>query len=723
MNRIRKNKAFTLAETLLAVAIVVILTGVVFVGVSSYLKSMHQLEMDGIAKEIYVSAQNHLSLAHSQGYLGLSGEAFGIQDPDDPDIYYFIGSYPGDDNSTVLDLMLPFASVDDTARLGGSYVIRYQKSSGLVLDVFYNTKDGTRFGYTFGSGDNDYSSLFPSYAGASNRDKRRDFNSAVIGYYGGDGISDLNSALKAPSIKVVNSDTLYVSVTDPNASADGIGLRLIIEGVTSEKIYTIDLKTASSVAGSNVTYSGGTYTVTLDDITNDFHFARLFGSEGFIPGEDIIVHAEAYEVGNSSNIKYSSYEQENSLFASLSNEDDGIITTTSANISNMRHLENLGYNVSGFSIGNAGITKAVQTEDLEWSSFIGSNYVTSAVGDAPTASGNFMPIEPSSALIYDGGLKSVSGVSISTSGADAGLFRYLTGGSVSNLKLTDFNVLAEGDGANAGALAGSVTNTVITGVIAYNSSSNDVGCIISAAGASSNAGGLIGTASGATINGCAAAVYVSSGGDAGGFIGTAAGCDISNSYSAGHTKDGVYSGSTATTDPGHVNVIAASAAGGFVGVSEGTTVTTCYSTCSVSGNTAGDFVGSSNGGTVSGSYCTGTVAGTAKGAFVGSNSGTSYTGDKYLSYLSYDSNGKEIAPGAAGITKIDEDLTAYNSFYDMSTAEDAVPYDQLLSVEYNGMYALKTISQLAGAEQPYDFLNTHYGDWPAAETLVINIAE
>ena len=63
------RRGFTMAETLVAVGIIGILSAVIFVGVTNYLRTMRQLERDGIAKELFVSAQNHLTTADSQGYL------------------------------------------------------------------------------------------------------------------------------------------------------------------------------------------------------------------------------------------------------------------------------------------------------------------------------------------------------------------------------------------------------------------------------------------------------------------------------------------------------------------------------------------------------------------------------------------------------------------------------------------------------------------------------
>ncbi len=59
-----------MAEVLIVVGIVLVLAGIVFIAVFNYQRSMAQLERDGIAKEIFIAAQNHLTAAQGQGYLG-----------------------------------------------------------------------------------------------------------------------------------------------------------------------------------------------------------------------------------------------------------------------------------------------------------------------------------------------------------------------------------------------------------------------------------------------------------------------------------------------------------------------------------------------------------------------------------------------------------------------------------------------------------------------------
>ncbi len=83
MRKIRnnKNKGFTLAELMAVVAITLILSMVGIIAVTYYMRIMKHLEYDTMAKEIYVAAQNHLSLAYNEGYLGISGDGkFGTKE-------------------------------------------------------------------------------------------------------------------------------------------------------------------------------------------------------------------------------------------------------------------------------------------------------------------------------------------------------------------------------------------------------------------------------------------------------------------------------------------------------------------------------------------------------------------------------------------------------------------------------------------------------------------
>ena len=165
------RRGFTLAEVLIVVAIIVVLMGVGAVALFSHMRNMQKLEMDGQAKELFVAAQNHLSLASSQGFLGVAEytetgdltQNFGTAVTDDTGkptgIYYIIvnsgDTFSAGKGSAVLNQMLPFASMDESARAGGSYIIRYQKEPAQILDVFYVSKSG-RYGLENGFSEADY---------------------------------------------------------------------------------------------------------------------------------------------------------------------------------------------------------------------------------------------------------------------------------------------------------------------------------------------------------------------------------------------------------------------------------------------------------------------------------------------------------------------------------------------------------------------------------------
>ena len=106
MRKIFKNNlGFTMAELLIVVAIIGVLGGVGFIAVQSQQRSMTQLDRDAVAREIFVAAQNHLSMAESQGYLGREAGAFGTEEePSGTDgdaeegVYYFV---VGEDHSAL----------------------------------------------------------------------------------------------------------------------------------------------------------------------------------------------------------------------------------------------------------------------------------------------------------------------------------------------------------------------------------------------------------------------------------------------------------------------------------------------------------------------------------------------------------------------------------------------------------------------------------------------
>jgi len=754
LRRIHKNQqGFSLAEMLLVVAIIIILAGLVFIALPKYQRSMEQLEYDGIAKELFLTAQNHLSMAEGQEYFGMSTTVdsstgrcdFGYPEDADKGIYYFVvGDGTGNTNSgllngnNVLALMLPDLSIDDTVRMGGSYIIRYQKTPAQVLDVFYSDKNDTRFGFDFTS--TAYSNIYPGLAGDAKKENRKSYGTGkkVLGYYGGvDALTLLAiEELDVPVLNVFNSidkDILRAKITIPTYT-EATGIRLIVTGVTSRHSRVVPL------VSDTVTPLESTYETVLDDITADSsHFKKLFcsGNDSYpgcdiaagqydltgsaydlIPGEDIIIRAQVYR---GALVSFSNEMRTNSLFASYDESNKTV------EISSMRHLANLGNNISSFTLvrsraaSNVDVNKAVQTSDLSWDEFsaaVGKTAATAIIYDSennPASAGIFIPIYPEGILDYDGQGHSIKGLNISASG-DAGLFSDVEGGRFENLKLEDFTVSGT---TSAGALAGTSSSSVFSNILVTGKNST-----VSAS--TGPAGGLAGSVTGGTVSKCASAVRVSGGSAAGGLVGTTSTTAVSGSYSGGHTTNGAYS--SVDYD------VAGTVAGGLIGSYEGGNISYSYSTCSVSGNTAGGLAGVLTCNSVTNCYATGLVNGTdVKGAFAGSLDGNA-SGCSYYSIINeIPQEGKaytylpafQIGNKTTGVKAFDTTAASYSSFIG-SSWDTASAYDDTLGMYYQGKYNLKTVAQLLpGSHKPFtvnstDFVTVHYGDWPSPEAMTVN---
>ena len=730
--KLNNRRGFTMAEMLITVAIIGILSAVAFISVMSYQRSMAQLERDGIAKQLFVAAQNNLTYAKGEGYLGKN--TYGTLEEGSTDVYYYavnagVITGGGDD---AFALMLPFGAIDETVRAGGSYLIRYQQSTGLVLDVFYSTISGSPEKYNHSLSVGEYSNLM-QITGTENKSARKNYtDDSVIGWYGGTEAQSLAKiTLAEPTVEVKNAEILSVTVTNPNPVTNST-VRLIVTG-------------QSSGVSHYFTITESERTIVLDDITTaEGHFAELRFDDmtietgnGFIPGENITIQAVAFSVSDLANIAYSALQTTNSLFADAT-DTNGDDTLDTVSVSNIRHLENLDKAISGLgendplSGSRVAIDTALQTDNLSWTDFtdaIGGESVSIYKYNNETAAvtDSYYPVNLEEALEYDGQNHSISDITVDYDG-NAGLFAETASGStIANLELIDFTVTGT---ANAGALAGVLNNTDVTNVLARNTTGSTDADITAAA---DNAGGLIGSMNGGSVQYSAAALTVSGGSTAGGLIGEISGtASVADCYAGGHTDLGEYY--THDEDGNRIeaiyNVTASSGtAGGLIGSAGDSTISDSYATTSVSGSTAGGLAGSASG-SITNSYCTGLVSGTEDNAFLGSGS-PSVSGCYYDSavneVITTDSSGTVTAilykePGVSGVTAMDADAAAYNKFYTGEDRDPAVAYDTELVKVYNGEYNLQTVYGLAGITTPDDsyFVSTHYGDWPEPEAILIN---
>lgn len=656
------HKGFTMAELLIVVAIIVVLAAVAFIAVANYQRSMTQLEYDTIAKEIFIAAQNHLTTAESQGYLGLDKTQFGtpstfVDEDDRKDTekeIYFI-KYPNPGNAAdMLDLMLPFGSIDETIRTGGSYIIRYQPSSSTVLDVFFSYPGKTNMLGVEGKAlvDDDYQALM-KIRGDENKNERRNYNGAVVGWYGDADALPIGTSLNTPVVTVHNEKTLWVELKYTSKSTaeekDKEELVLLITGMTSKakKAYQI-LPIGKRNVGNRLTVSESPYKIVLDDITNNntgdkLHFAEIAADVGnFIPGENIEIEAVAYNNNALTNIAYSGKIVTNSLFADINTAAGDVLNGTkvdkengTAAIANFRHLENLDKTVSAWGLNSedgtakkVAFTSAIQLTnlaqnqkdksgaavDLSWSGFIEGKpvYTATVPGTAvvKTNDGKYYPVTLNG-MTYDGRNHSIEGViadgvtkksdNSSTSIENVGLYATATNGSIENLELLDFTVTGT---TSAGALAGTLNGTEVTNVIARNTGTDASTKSAVNIEATGSAGGLIGIQNGGSVNYSAAALIVN-GNTAGGLIGTTNNTapTIVGCYSAGHTSGGSYDEWTKL----HGYDVQGATAGGLIGDAGSSAISYSYSTCSVSANNRGGGFAAITTGFIENCYCTGRV--------------------------------------------------------------------------------------------------------------------
>ena len=121
------------------------------------------------------------------------------------------------------------------------------------------------------------------------------------------------------------------------------------------------------------------FRVVLDDVTTaGKHFAEAFatGDDGkaFVPGEDLVVQAIAYDNTRLTNVGKSETRIVSSLFGSVSTRQGDATGAKLARVQNFRHLENLDKTISDVDLksGNAtnlGIEFAEQLSNLDWNTF------------------------------------------------------------------------------------------------------------------------------------------------------------------------------------------------------------------------------------------------------------------------------------------------------------------------------------------------------------------
>ena len=765
-----------MAEMLIVVAIIAVLSGVAFIAVERHQRGLAQLERNAIAKEIFFAAQNHLTMAESQGYLGVT--EFGTPDPEiGKDVYYLTngGSAPG--AGTMLELMLPFGSIDETVRSGGSYLIVYQANPAVVLDVFYCSASGTPTKFNYPSGALPYDT-FMSYKDDEGKGSKLPKTGYVVGWYGGGDTGVSGTYITAPSVEIENGDRLIVRVKDANLNlpkdptlpaGDKYNAKLVlivsgetVEGKTAKMVFVLrDPETAGFTPNPRVTAdpNGTDFTIVLDDITkyasggDGMHFADLNNytsttnadvaqkkvwfmtdpvtgaTTPFRPGEDITVEAVAFSNEVLTNIAYSNAVMANSLFADsivdpsagsgLSGTGEG---HANVNIANIRHLENLDDAISGYqhatfmSLSGEEQVSATQVADLDWKAFADANGAKIyAIGDdSEDKKDGFQPVSPAYKLAYNGRETRT------------------VGESTQFVQHSVKNISVDVDGTAPAGLFGSVAE----GGTLSNLELID----FSVKSATGDAGALAGTlANNVTVTNVTAynteaftesTNVTSASGNAGGLVGSMNGATLAKSAAAlvvnstsgtgsagglvGATQGGTISGCYAG---GHTTN------GAYTGVTDGTNAGTGFNVTAAGGSaggSAGGLIGSTAGTAVSYSYSTCSATGATAGGFAGTVNDGSIS-NCYATGLVYGSAAEGAFVGSSGTDASYADCLYYEIINEHKvTSTDGTAFNYLPPL--GGSATDAGIAALDASTSAYNAFVGAPAEWDAATAYDAQLA-
>ncbi len=395
-SKLNNRKGFTTAELLTVVAIMSILSAIAVGWIFHYAHELKLMEMDNDAQEIYIAAQNHLTQAKTDGLLSDDSTAddffgkkmkvkpddwpedqkglarFGSWKDIDDDMYYVVYDPSSSKNDlesdkSILSLMLPYGSVENTIRTSGKYVIEYNRASCKIYGVFYSDRgtltgkdeitEGRYFNEAGLRDEKDKDQRIGYVAGSGEK--------AILGYYGGPSVSLGISKEKPLEVSVDNGEKLEILVKDPNYNnhnPEENYIYLKVKGITSgneknikinpgdlekdgkSRVLTTNVNTYQTGVLKNVKIgsvtSDGNYRISLDDVTTrGGHFAEL--CPNLIPGEDINVTVYGTSSRKLSKVVHNTVTT-NSLFekTDITDSKGGRITVT-ASISKIRHIENL----------------------------------------------------------------------------------------------------------------------------------------------------------------------------------------------------------------------------------------------------------------------------------------------------------------------------------------------------------------------------------------------
>ncbi|MDY3109561.1 MAG: type II secretion system protein, partial [Lachnospiraceae bacterium] len=269
----RKNRkyGFTMAELLIAVVIIVILLGLASGFFISIQRNVRQKQMDDIAQEIYMVAQNEMMRVRYTGQLDAFNTAEvdnGVKTlkyaPSDSNVATQMANgtvklnYISAADSVVAGMMLPSGALDEGIR-ANKWIIEYDSLSGTVYSVFYSEKVDFTLPHA-DSADVDYvnATSYPNVTydqlrdnpdGSSNAGTRKSKTKGYIGYYGrgsawGEEAKDLDVSMFVDNAEEL---TLFISYNEPMIKS---GATTVSDPIRSVELVVTDLDVSPAVSWS-----------------------------------------------------------------------------------------------------------------------------------------------------------------------------------------------------------------------------------------------------------------------------------------------------------------------------------------------------------------------------------------------------------------------------------------------------------------------------------------
>ena len=430
--RSNNKKGYTLAEVLIAIAIIAILGAVAAISANRMIKDSRQKSLDKMAETIFLVAERNIQKAYWVDRASLGS-----------------GTVNDTSAENIKNKILPADTVSADIS-SAKWFIKYEsKDDNCHVDYVYCTTSDNSYASTFAYDEGTLSSAWSSKEGK-------------VGYYNGGDMDELpytagiSSDKMYAALKVENKEELgvgvYIQLPDYEKNPDYYGssslnpknvkYKLSITGLNSGAVYTFDEKELNP-SSSKFTYqrrtkncfistdseSGGKCAIyrdyvvldNLSDSTKQFKSVAKASESGLIPGEDILIEISATCVGSEAELSananlaggeagdeavffendsngWGKFAQTNSLFAKREVVD---ADSDQVEVAYGRHLQNLDTLVSGMPEDKK--LKVVQTKTIDFKITdttvpINDNWI-----DLYGSDWTFTPIDNKKVDSYDGG--------------------------------------------------------------------------------------------------------------------------------------------------------------------------------------------------------------------------------------------------------------------------------------------------------------------------------